>query len=121
MVRNLQIKSALRDCKAARDQLTTDWDSQNSSNTTGRRTFKRGILYCKGATSEVNFRGISVDDAIVDDLNGAPISPEGEKTREKTRENKDTHYLKEHLNKHPHCLNATTTGSTRPLTTKQKR
>lgn len=73
----LQVKSLLRDSPDIAKHLTSDWDAQTSNNTTGRRTFKRGTLYAKGAHNVREWAGFSVDDGIVDEFDKCPLIPEG--------------------------------------------
>ena len=75
---NLQIKSMLRDCPDIAKHLRVEHDKKDTDNTTGRRVWDAAVSYFRGATSANEFRRISVDSGLVDELDGMPANVEGE-------------------------------------------
>ncbi len=75
---NLQIKSMLRDCPDIAKFLRVDYDKKDTDNTTSRRVWQKAVSYFRGATSANEFRRISIDSGLVDEVDGVDANIEGE-------------------------------------------
>lgn len=75
---NLQIKSMLRDCDGISCHLRVDHTKVHPDNTTHRRVWNNAVSYFRGATSANDFRRISVDWVMVDEIDGMEANIEGE-------------------------------------------
>lgn len=68
----VQLASMIRECPRVREALIGDIDTPSRGNSKGRRQFRGATAYARTAGSARNFRGISLDDAILDDYDGTP-------------------------------------------------
>lgn len=78
---NLQIKTLIRDVKIVGDQLRGDPDKANDSDNTSRlRIFKNGAIYCRGATTDKELKGFSVDTIGCDEIDASEPDIDGQGT-----------------------------------------
>lgn len=71
---DVQISPMLKSCPRVAEAMIggSDPDTQNKYNAKGKKQFKWSVAYARSAHAARGFRGITLDDAILDDYDGMP-------------------------------------------------